>query len=116
MYDLLKVASPLGIFAPLLTDILKPVAGRTSHNEGPAAIHSSGRVEAPVSFHPRSLVRVKIHQLIIFFSEVNHTLGNLNQKTDPNPYACEYKDPTVPHPTKDLRHQKPQGWERSDVL
>ena len=33
--------------------------------------------------------------------EVNHTLGNLNQKEDPNPYASEYKDSSKPHPSKD---------------
>ncbi|KAM3413641.1 Alternative oxidase [Cercospora zeina] len=47
--------------------------------------------------------------------EVNHTLGNLNQKEDPNPYVSEYHDPDVPHPVKDLQHQKPTGWEREEV-
>ncbi|KAF7197499.1 Alternative oxidase, mitochondrial [Pseudocercospora fuligena] len=48
--------------------------------------------------------------------EVNHTLGNLNQKEDPNPYVSEYKDPAKPHPCKDLTHQKPTGWERDEVI
>ncbi|KAI9732774.1 MAG: Alternative oxidase, mitochondrial precursor [Cirrosporium novae-zelandiae] len=48
--------------------------------------------------------------------EVNHTLGNLNPKTDPNPYTSEYKDPSKPHPTKGLEFQKPEGWERKDCL
>lgn len=48
--------------------------------------------------------------------EVNHTFGNLDQKEDPNPYASEYKDPTKPHPCKDLLHTKPTGWERTDVI
>ncbi|KAF9696568.1 hypothetical protein EKO04_005556 [Ascochyta lentis] len=48
--------------------------------------------------------------------EVNHTLGNLNQKEDPNPYASEYKDLSKPHPSKDLAHQKPTGWERHEVI
>ncbi|KAJ4992502.1 alternative oxidase [Stagonosporopsis vannaccii] len=48
--------------------------------------------------------------------EVNHTLGNLNQKEDPNPYASEYKDATKPHPSKDLAHQKPTGWERHEII
>ena len=48
--------------------------------------------------------------------EVNHTLGNLNQKEDPNPYASQYKDQSKPHPTKGLEHMRPTGWERSDVI
>ncbi|KAF2108407.1 alternative oxidase-domain-containing protein [Lophiotrema nucula] len=48
--------------------------------------------------------------------EVNHTFGNLDQKNDPNPYNSEYKDPSRPHPTKDLVHQKPEGWERTDII
>lgn len=49
-------------------------------------------------------------------SEVNHTLGNLDQRNDPNPYVSEYKDKTKPHPTKDIRYWKAGGWERSDVM
>lgn len=48
--------------------------------------------------------------------EVNHTLGNLDQKSDPNPYTSEYKDRDQPHPRKDLMWQRPEGWERRDVL
>ena len=48
--------------------------------------------------------------------EVNHTLGNLAQEDDPNPYASEYKDENLPHPTKDISHQRPTGWERRDVV
>ncbi|KAF2876575.1 alternative oxidase-domain-containing protein [Massariosphaeria phaeospora] len=48
--------------------------------------------------------------------EVNHTLGNLDQNEDPNPYSSEYKDNTKPHPTKDLAHMRPTGWERSDII
>jgi hypothetical protein len=48
--------------------------------------------------------------------EVNHTLGNLDQKVDPNPYASQYKDDSKPHPTKDIRYLKPAGWEREEVL
>ncbi|KAJ4383615.1 inducible alternative oxidase 2 [Didymella sp. IMI 355093] len=48
--------------------------------------------------------------------EVNHTLGNLNQKEDPNPYASEYKDSSKPHPSKDLAHPKPTGWERHEII
>lgn len=48
--------------------------------------------------------------------EVNHTFGNLDQKEDPNPYASEYIDPEKPHPTKDLAHTKPTGWERHEVI
>lgn len=48
--------------------------------------------------------------------EVNHTLGNLDQKDDPNPYTSEYKDESKPHPVKDLRYQKPEGWSRDEVV
>jgi len=48
--------------------------------------------------------------------EVNHTLGNLDQKEDPNPFVSEYKDKTVPHPGKGLQHPKPTGWERAEVM
>lgn len=48
--------------------------------------------------------------------EVNHTLGNLDQKSDPNPYASQYKDATKPHPTKGIEWQRPTGWERGDIL
>jgi ubiquinol oxidase len=32
--------------------------------------------------------------------EVNHTLGNLDNNRDPNPFVSEYKDPSKPHPGK----------------
>jgi len=48
--------------------------------------------------------------------EVNHTLGNLDQKSDPNPYVSEYKNPELPHPTKDIKYLKPSGWERKDII
>jgi ubiquinol oxidase len=48
--------------------------------------------------------------------EVNHTLGNLDQIEDPNPYLSEYKDGTKPHPSKDLKFPRPTGWERSDII
>lgn len=48
--------------------------------------------------------------------EVNHTLGNLNQAEDPNPYVSEYKDKEKPHPTTGIEIQKPTGWERKDVI
>ncbi|KAL2003703.1 hypothetical protein VTN02DRAFT_2734 [Thermoascus thermophilus] len=48
--------------------------------------------------------------------EVNHTLGNLNQNTDPNPYVAEYKDPSRPRPSKGTDIVKPTGWERDEVV
>jgi hypothetical protein len=48
--------------------------------------------------------------------EVNHTLGNLKQKEDPNPYVSEYKDSTKPHPTKGIETMRPLGWEREEVI
>ncbi|KAJ5899460.1 hypothetical protein N7495_004204 [Penicillium taxi] len=48
--------------------------------------------------------------------EVNHTLGNLHQATDPNPYQTQYQDPTKDHPTKGIDTLRGTGWERSDVF
>ncbi|QIW95435.1 hypothetical protein AMS68_000953 [Peltaster fructicola] len=48
--------------------------------------------------------------------EVNHTLAGLNQQEDPNPYASQYKDESIPHPTKSLHNLKSTGWERDEVL
>lgn len=48
--------------------------------------------------------------------EVNHTLGNLDQVKDPNPYVSQYKDQDRPHPTKDISQQRPTGWEREEVI
>lgn len=42
---------------------------------------------------------------------VNHTLGNLNQKEDPNPFVSKFKDREVPKPAL-----KPEGYERSEVI
>jgi ubiquinol oxidase len=47
--------------------------------------------------------------------EVNHTLGNLDQQKDPNPFVSEYKDER-PHPSKGIDTLKPTGWEREEVL
>ena len=48
--------------------------------------------------------------------EVNHTLGNLEQKVDPNPFVSEYEDNSQPHPSKGIETIKPTGWERKEVL
>ena len=48
--------------------------------------------------------------------EVNHTLGNLDQKNDPNPYVSKYKNPEEPHPTKGIEYPRPTGWERKEVI
>lgn len=42
---------------------------------------------------------------------VNHTLSNLNQKDDPNPFVSEYKDGEKPNAAL-----KAQGFERSEVI
>lgn len=48
--------------------------------------------------------------------EVNHTLGNLNQRTDPNPYLAKFRDGSKAHPSKGADLVKPTGWERDDVI
>lgn len=47
--------------------------------------------------------------------EVNHTLGNLNQAVDPNPYQSKYRDPTKEHPSKGIDNLRGTGWEREDI-
>ncbi|CAM1507343.1 Fc.00g069840.m01.CDS01 [Cosmosporella sp. VM-42] len=42
---------------------------------------------------------------------VNHTLGNLNQNEDPNPFVSDYKEREVPKPAL-----KTSGYERSEVI
>lgn len=48
--------------------------------------------------------------------EVNHTLGNLDQNKDPNPFVSSCKDPVIPHPGKTIEHIRPTGWERDEVI
>jgi ubiquinol oxidase len=48
--------------------------------------------------------------------EVNHTLGNLDWKNDPNPYTSVYKDPEKPHPKQGIENLQPKGWERDDII
>lgn len=49
--------------------------------------------------------------------EVNHTLSNLIQKLDPNPFNSEYKD-DKPHPSKGIadNQYKGIGWDRHEVV
>lgn len=48
--------------------------------------------------------------------EVNHTLSNLDQAADPNPYQTEYQDLSKDHPTKGIDNLKATGWERKDIF
>jgi hypothetical protein len=48
--------------------------------------------------------------------EVNHTLGNLDQKKDPNPFVSTHIDTTKPHPSKGIEYTKGTGWERDEAL
>ena len=48
--------------------------------------------------------------------EVNHTLGNLHQEVDPNPFVSEYEDPSRPHPSKGIENIKSTGWDRDEVI
>jgi len=42
---------------------------------------------------------------------VNHTLGNLKQDEDPNPFVSQFKDREIPKPAL-----QPAGYERADVI
>ena len=48
--------------------------------------------------------------------EIHHTMGNLDQTQDPNPFVSEYKDPSKPHPGKGIEHIRNTGWEREEVI
>ncbi|KAF2664684.1 putative alternative oxidase [Microthyrium microscopicum] len=48
--------------------------------------------------------------------EVNHTLANLDQNEDPNPFVSTFTNPEKPHPGKGIEHLKPTGWEREDCI
>jgi hypothetical protein len=50
--------------------------------------------------------------------EVNHTLSNLSQEIDPNPFVSKYVEENKPHPGKGLenKHYKGTGWERHEVV
>lgn len=48
--------------------------------------------------------------------EVNHTLANLVQEQDPNPFLVKYEVPEVEHPVKGLEFTRPIGWDREEVL
>ncbi|OJJ42776.1 hypothetical protein ASPZODRAFT_76034 [Penicilliopsis zonata CBS 506.65] len=48
--------------------------------------------------------------------EVNHTLGNLKQNADPNPYQTVYSDTTKSHPSKGVDVVKEGGWERRELF
>lgn len=47
--------------------------------------------------------------------EVNHTLGNLEQGSDPNPFVSQFSDPGKPHPGKGLESIRVE-WSRNDAL
>ncbi|KAI5816077.1 alternative oxidase-domain-containing protein [Pyronema omphalodes] len=46
--------------------------------------------------------------------EVNHTLANLEQKIDPNPFAAQWPQ-GMPRPSKGLEWTKGTGWERGEL-
>jgi hypothetical protein len=50
--------------------------------------------------------------------EVNHTLSNLIQAQDPNPFVSQYNDDSKPHPSKGIspKRYKGTGWERDEVV
>ncbi|KAG5418309.1 AOX [Candida metapsilosis] len=47
--------------------------------------------------------------------EVNHTLANLNQNEDRNPFALHIKDFDKPQPNYGLDVVKPTGWDKKDL-
>jgi len=47
--------------------------------------------------------------------EVNHTLANLDQRTDRNPFVLKVPEETRPQPENGLKVTKGTGWEREDL-
>lgn len=47
--------------------------------------------------------------------EVNHTLSNLDQQADPNPFKTKWDHSLQARPTKGIQHLKPTGWEKHEV-
>ncbi|KAI5961432.1 AOX [Candida pseudojiufengensis] len=47
--------------------------------------------------------------------EINHTLANLNQRQDRNPFALQIKGLDKPQPNYGLDVVRPTGWERKDL-
>lgn len=47
---------------------------------------------------------------------VNHTLGNLNQREDPNPFVSDYKAEADAHGHKPNPALKPTGYERGEII
>jgi ubiquinol oxidase len=79
--------------------------------------------EIAVDYYKMPADRRTVRDLLLYIRadeakhrEVNHTLANLDQNKDPNPYVSRYKDPEKPHPGKGIEHLRPTGWEREDVI
>lgn len=47
--------------------------------------------------------------------EVNHTLANLNQKQDRNPFALQLKEVDGDQPNHGLKVMRPTGWEKEEL-
>ena len=48
--------------------------------------------------------------------EVNHTLGNLDQEVDQNPFNASFAATGKPYPSKGIENIRSTGWEREEVI
>lgn len=48
--------------------------------------------------------------------EVNHTLANLDQKTNRNPFVLQLPNVKGPQPNGGLKEVKPTGWDKKDLI
>ena len=48
--------------------------------------------------------------------EVNHTLGNLDQEVDLNPFNGSFAISRKPYPSKGIENIRSTGWERKEVI
>ncbi|KAL2062883.1 hypothetical protein VTL71DRAFT_5955 [Oculimacula yallundae] len=93
---------------------------------GKLPLWNSGRIQAPeiaVQYWDMPEGKRGMRELLMYIRadeakhrEVNHTLGNLDQNGDPNPFASVFKDESRPHPSKGLEGSKGEGWKREEAL
>ncbi|KAH9219423.1 mitochondrial alternative oxidase [Leptodontidium sp. 2 PMI_412] len=93
---------------------------------GKLPLWTCGRVQAPeiaVGYWDMPEGKRGMRELLMYIRadeakhrEVNHTLGNLDQNSDPNPFASVFKDESKPHPSKRLEGSKGVGWDREEAL
>lgn len=81
--------------------------------DGKSFFEFRSHVSASLPFHVPLLIRYVRASTEAGHRGVNHTLANLDQQTDPNPFEPSARDENPKIPNAVLR---PQGYERSEVI